>query len=161
MLLGLMKPSSGTIKVFEKNITKERIQILAKIGSLVENPSYYPHLTAYENLEALRKILGVPKTRIDEVLEIVRLKEAAHKKVKGFSLGMKQRLGIAASLLHSPELLILDEPTNGLDPSGIIEIRNLIKRLPEEYGMTIIISTIYYQRLIKWQHKLGLFRKGN
>lgn len=141
MLLGLMKPSSGTIKVFEKNITKERIQILAKIGSLVENPSYYPHLTAYENLEALRKILGVPKTRIDEVLEIVRLKEAAHKKVKGFSLGMKQRLGIAASLLHSPELLILDEPTNGLDPSGIIEIRNLIKRLPEEYGMTIIISS--------------------
>ena len=89
-----MKPSSGTIKVFEKNITKERIQILAKIGSLVENPSYYPHLTAYENLEALRKILGVPKTRIDEVLEIVRLKEVAHKKVKGFSLGMKQRLGI-------------------------------------------------------------------
>lgn len=80
MLLGLMRPSSGTIKIFQKDITKERINILAKVGSLVENPSYYPHLTAYENLEAIRKILGVPKSRIDEVLEIVRLKDAANKK---------------------------------------------------------------------------------
>lgn len=80
MLLGLMKPSTGTIKIFQKDITKERIQILANVGSLVENPSYYPHLTAYENLEALRKIVGVPKSRIDEVLEIVRLKEAANKR---------------------------------------------------------------------------------
>jgi len=160
MLLGLMKPSSGTIKVFEKNITKERIQILAKVGSLVESPSYYPHLTAYENLEALRKILGVPKNRIDEVLEIVRLREAAHKKVKGFSLGMKQRLGIAASLLHSPELLILDEPTNGLDPSGIIEIRNLIKRLPEEYGMTIIISSHLLSEIDQMATQGGIVSKG-
>ncbi len=160
MLLGLMKPSSGTIKIFEKNITKDRIQILAKIGSLVENPSYYPHLTAYENLEALRKILGVSKTRIDEVLEIVRLKEVAHKKVKGFSLGMKQRLGIAASLLHSPELLILDEPTNGLDPSGIIEIRNLIKRLPEEYGMTIIISSHLLSEIDQMATQVGIVSKG-
>ena len=123
MLLGLMKPTSGTIQIFQKDLKKERINILKKVGSLVENPSYYPHLTAYENLEALRKILGVSKARIHEVLEIVRLTDAANKKVKGFSLGMKQRLGIAASLLNNPELLILDEPTNGLDPSGIIEIR--------------------------------------
>ena len=160
MLLGLMKPSSGTIKIFQKDSMKERINILAKVGSLVENPSYYPHLTAYENLEALRKILGVPKSRIDEVLEIVRLKDAANKKVKGFSLGMKQRLGIAASLLHNPELLILDEPTNGLDPSGIIEIRNLIKRLPSEYGMTIIISSHLLSEIDQMATQVGIVTKG-
>ncbi|QPQ28909.1 ABC transporter ATP-binding protein [Lysinibacillus sp. JNUCC 51] len=160
MLLGLMKPSSGKIKIFQKDLTKERINILAKVGSLVENPSYYPHLTAYENLEALRRILGVPKSRIDEVLEIVRLKDAANKKVKGFSLGMKQRLGIAASLLHNPELLILDEPTNGLDPSGIIEIRNLIKRLPEEYGMTIIISSHLLSEIDQMATQVGIVTKG-
>lgn len=160
MLLGLMKPSSGTIKMFQKDLTKERINILSKVGSLVENPSYYPHLTAYENLEALRKILGVPKSRIDEVLEIVRLKDAANKKVKGFSLGMKQRLGIAASLLHNPELLILDEPTNGLDPSGIIEIRNLIKRLPSEYGMTIIISSHLLSEIDQMATQVGIVTKG-
>lgn len=160
MLLGLMKPSSGTIKIFQKDLKKERMNILAKVGSLVENPSYYPHLTAYENLEALRKILGVPKSRIDEVLEIVRLKDVADKKVKGFSLGMKQRLGIAASLLHNPELLILDEPTNGLDPSGIIEIRNLIKRLPSEYGMTIIISSHLLSEIDQMATQVGIVTKG-
>ncbi|WP_286923572.1 MULTISPECIES: ABC transporter ATP-binding protein [Lysinibacillus] len=160
MLLGLMKPSSGTIKIFQKDVTKERINILAKVGSLVENPSYYPHLTAYENLEALRKVLGVPKSRIDEVLAIVRLKDAANKKVKGFSLGMKQRLGIAASLLHNPELLILDEPTNGLDPSGIIEIRNLIKRLPAEFGMTIIISSHLLSEIDQMATQVGIVSKG-
>lgn len=160
MLLGLMKPTSGTIKIFQKDVTKERIEILSKIGSLVENPSYYPHLTAYENLEALRKILGVPKSRIDEVLAIVRLTEAANKKVKGFSLGMKQRLGIAASLLHNPELLILDEPTNGLDPSGIIEIRNLIKRLPSEYGMTVVISSHLLSEIDQMATTVGIVSKG-
>lgn len=160
MLLGLMKPTSGTIKIFQKDVTKERIEILSKIGSLVENPSYYPHLTAYENLEALRKILGVPKLRIDEVLAIVRLTEAANKKVKGFSLGMKQRLGIAASLLHNPELLILDEPTNGLDPSGIIEIRNLIKRLPSEYGMTVVISSHLLSEIDQMATTVGIVSKG-
>lgn len=160
MLLGLMKPTSGKIKIFQKDVTKERIEILSKIGSLVENPSYYPHLTAYENLEALRKILDVPKSRIDEVLAIVRLTEAANKKVKGFSLGMKQRLGIAASLLHNPELLILDEPTNGLDPSGIIEIRNLIKRLPSEYGMTIVISSHLLSEIDQMATTVGIVSKG-
>ena len=160
MLLGLMKPTAGKIKIFQKDLTKERINILAKVGSLVENPSYYPHLTAYENLEALRKILGVPKSRIDEVLEIVRLKDVANKKVKGFSLGMKQRLGIAASLLHNPELLILDEPTNGLDPSGIIEIRNLIKRLPSEFGITIVISSHLLSEIDQMATTVGIILKG-
>lgn len=160
MLLGLMKPTSGTIHIFQKELKKERLKILANVGSLVENPSYYPHLTAYENLEALRKILGVPKTRIHEVLEIVRLSDVANKKVKGFSLGMKQRLGIAAALLNSPELLILDEPTNGLDPSGIIEIRNLIKRLPSENGMTILISSHLLSEIDQMATIVGIVTKG-
>ena len=160
MLLGLMKPTSGTIQMLNKDFKQERIDILKKVGSLVENPSYYPHLTAYENLEALRKILDVPKVRIEEVLDIVRLSDVANKKVKGFSLGMKQRLGIAASLLHQPELLILDEPTNGLDPLGIIEIRDLIKRLPLEYGMTIFISSHLLSEIEHIATTVGIITKG-
>lgn len=160
MLLGLMKPTSGTIHIFEKDLKKERMNILERVGSLVENPSYYPHLTAYENLEALRKILGVPKARIHEVLKIVRLSEVANKKVKGFSLGMKQRLGIAASLMNNPELLILDEPTNGLDPSGIIEIRHLIKRLAAESGMTILISSHLLSEIDQLATTVGIVTKG-
>ncbi|WP_249871978.1 ABC transporter ATP-binding protein [Oceanobacillus saliphilus] len=160
MLLGLMKPTTGTIHIFQKDLRKERVNILKRVGSLVENPSYYPHLTAYENLEALRKILGVPKKKIYEVLEIVRLSDVANKKVKGFSLGMKQRLGIAASLLNNPELLILDEPTNGLDPSGIIEIRQLIKRLPAEYGMTILISSHLLSEIDQMATTVGIVTNG-
>lgn len=160
MLLGLAKPTSGSIQIFQKDLKKEQINILKKVGSLVENPSYYPHLTAYENLETLRKILGVSEQRIHEVLDIVRLSDVANKKVKGFSLGMKQRLGIAASLLNSPELLILDEPTNGLDPSGIIEIRQLIKRLPSEYGMTILISSHLLSEIDQMATTVGIITKG-
>jgi len=160
MLLGLMKPSSGSIRILGKLLNKEKIAILRSVGSLVENPSYYPHLTAVENLEALRKILGVPKSRIDEVLALVRLTGAANKKVRGFSLGMKQRLGIAAALLNNPELLILDEPTNGLDPSGIIEIRNLIKRLPAECGMTILISSHLLSEIDQMATIVGIISKG-
>ena len=160
MLLGLMKPASGSIHIFGQDIKQHRKNILARVGSLVENPSYYPHLTAYENLEALRKIVGVPKKRIYEVLETVRLTEVADKKVKGFSLGMKQRLGIAMSLLNQPQLLILDEPTNGLDPSGIIEIRELIKRLPEEFGMTVLISSHLLSEIDQMATTVGIVTKG-
>ncbi|NBJ69200.1 MULTISPECIES: ABC transporter ATP-binding protein [Clostridia] len=160
MLLGLMKPTSGTIHVFHKDLKKDRIHILKRIGSLVENPSYYPHLTAYENLEVWRKILGVPKEKIHEVLQIVQLSEVTNKKVKGFSLGMKQRLGIAASLLNDPELLILDEPTNGLDPSGIIEIRNLMKQLASESGMTILISSHLLSEVEQIATRVGIISKG-
>ncbi|MEH6941028.1 ABC transporter ATP-binding protein [Bacillus sp. JJ722] len=160
MLLGLMKPTSGSIHIFQKELKNARIEILGNVGSLVENPSYYPHLTAYENLEAMRKILGVPKTRIHEVLDIVRLTDVANKQVKGFSLGMKQRLGIAAALLNNPKLLILDEPTNGLDPSGIIEIRHLIKRLPSEYGMTVLISSHLLSEIDQMATTVGIVTKG-
>lgn len=160
MLLGLMKPTTGDIYIFNKNLKKEKIEILHKVGSLVENPFYYPHLTAYENLEAIRKILDVSPSRIHEVLEIVRLTEVSNKKVKGFSLGMKQRLGIAAALLNHPELLILDEPTNGLDPSGIIEIRELIKSLPTKYGMTVLISSHLLSEIDQMATTVGILNKG-
>ncbi|MDX8046486.1 ABC transporter ATP-binding protein [Gracilibacillus sp. S3-1-1] len=160
MMLGLMKPTSGNVEIFGKDLKNERINILKKVGSLVENPSYYPHLTANENLEAIRKIVGVPKARLEEVLRIVRLQDVANKKVKGFSLGMKQRLGIATSLLNNPELLILDEPTNGLDPSGIIEIRELIKNLSREYGMTILISSHLLAEIDQIATTVGIVNKG-
>lgn len=160
MILGLMKPTSGSVHVFQKDLRRERMQILKKVGSLVENPSYYPHLTGYENLEAIRKVLAVPKSKIYDVLDIVRLTEAAQKKVKGYSLGMKQRLGIAAALLHKPELLILDEPTNGLDPSGIIEMRNLIKQLPTTFGMTVLISSHLLSEIDQMATTVGVVSKG-
>ncbi len=160
MLLGLMKPTSGSVHIFQKDLKRERIEILRKVGSLVENPSYYPHLTGFENLEAIRKVLGVPKSKIYEVLDIVRLSDAAHKKVKGYSLGMKQRLGIAAALLHNPELLILDEPTNGLDPSGIIEMRTLIKQLPTKLGMTVVISSHLLSEIDQMATTVGVVSKG-
>ncbi len=160
MLLGLMKPTYGSIRMFNKDLTKEKIAILRKVGSLVESPSYYGHLTAKENLEALRLILDVPKARIAKVLEIVRLTKEADRPVKGFSLGMKQRLGIAASLLANPELLILDEPTNGLDPSGIHEIRELIKKMPEEHGITVIVSSHLLSEIDHMATQVGIISKG-
>lgn len=161
MLLGLARPSRGSIQIFGQDIRKERLSILKKVGSLVEYPSYYGHLTAYENLEAVRVLLDVPKSRIDEVLSIVRLTKEAKRPVKGFSLGMKQRLGIATALLGNPELLILDEPTNGLDPSGIIEIRELIKSMPKEHGITIVVSSHLLSEIDQMATQVGIISKGH
>ncbi|PLR96561.1 ABC transporter ATP-binding protein [Bacillus sp. T33-2] len=161
MLLGLMRPSKGSIEIFGKDIRKEKLAILRKIGSLVESPSYYGHLTAKENLEVLRKILDAPKTRIDEVLSIVRLSGEANRPVKGFSLGMKQRLGIASALLGNPDLLILDEPTNGLDPSGILEIRELIKSMPSQNGITILVSSHLLSEIDQMATQVGIISKGS
>lgn len=159
MLLGLTYPTFGDIHIFGKNLKQNRIEILRHVGSLVENPSYYPHLTADENLEVLRKVLQVPKERISTVLQMVRLQHVADKKVKGFSLGMKQRLGIAAALLHQPKLLILDEPTNGLDPEGIIEIRTLMKSLANQ-GITILVSSHLLSEIDQIATTIGIIVKG-
>ncbi|THF73556.1 ABC transporter ATP-binding protein [Cohnella fermenti] len=160
MLLGLARPTSGHIRIFDKDIRKERLAILRKVGSLVEYPSYYGHLNATENLEAVRRLLGAPKSRIDEVLAIVRLTQEARRPVKGFSLGMKQRLGIATALLGNPELLVLDEPTNGLDPAGIQEIRELIKSLPRTSGVTILISSHLLSEVEQMATRVGIIAKG-
>ncbi|MNH82445.1 putative ABC transporter ATP-binding protein YxlF [compost metagenome] len=160
MLLGLIRPTKGTVEILGKDLRRDKINILRRVGSLVEYPSYYGHLTAVENLEAIRRILNVPKSRIDEVLEIVSLTKEAKRAVKGYSLGMKQRLGIASALLGSPELLILDEPTNGLDPSGIHEIRELIKRMPQEHGITVLVSSHLLGEVEQMAGTVGIIREG-
>ena len=160
MLLGLMKPTSGKVSIFGKDMKSHRLSILQNVGSLVETPSYYGHLTAYENLECARKILGVPQANIEEVLELVRLTKDAQKPVKNFSLGMKQRLGIATALLGNPKLLILDEPTNGLDPAGILEMRELIKSLPKEKDMSILISSHLLNEIDHVATQVGIIAKG-
>jgi ABC-2 type transport system ATP-binding protein len=160
MLLGLIKPTQGSIHIFGKELGKHRMEILRKVGSLVEYPSFYGHLTAYENLEIVRMLLGAPKSAIEEALSIVRLAKDAKRPVKGFSLGMKQRLGIATALVGKPELLILDEPTNGLDPSGILEIRELIKTLPREFGVTVLVSSHLLSEIEQMATHVGIIAKG-
>ncbi|WP_169087759.1 ABC transporter ATP-binding protein [Paenibacillus sp. PL91] len=160
MLLGLIKPSSGSVHMFGQSLNKDRLSILRRIGSLVEYPSYYGHLNAVDNLEAIRRILGVPAAKIAEVLDIVGLAKDARRPVKGFSLGMKQRLGIASALLGNPELLILDEPTNGLDPSGILEIRELIKQMPKQHGITVLISSHLLSEVELTAGTVGIIRQG-
>src|SRR5690606_34330163 len=137
----LVKPTRGKAYLFNKEIGSHRKEILRKVGAMVESPSYYENLTAYENLEVIRRVLELDKKEIDKALELVNLSKWKNKRVKGFSLGMKQRLGIAQALMGNRELLILDEPTNGLDPAGVREIRNLIISLPEITGATVLISS--------------------
>jgi ABC-2 type transport system ATP-binding protein len=160
MLLGLIKPTSGEVRVFGKSIEKDREEILKDVGALVESPSYYGHLTAYENLEVTRRILKVDKSEVDKVLAFVKLTEVKNKCVKEFSLGMKQRLGIAQALLGNPKLIILDEPTNGLDPSGIQEIRELIKSLPKERNITVIVSSHILSEIELMADEVGIIKKG-
>ena len=160
LLLGLLKKQEGLIEIFGKKFESERLAILKKIGSLIEQPSLYAHLTAKENLEVYRRIYGCDKTRIDEVLKMVGLSFTKNKKAKQFSLGMKQRLSIAVALLHQPQLLILDEPTNGLDPNGIIETRELIKLLNKEHGVTVLVSSHILAEVEKMATHVGIIHKG-
>lgn len=160
LLLGLLKSRQGDIEIFGQHLHANRTAILKKIGSLIEAPSLYGHLTARENLEIYRLDYGASKKRIDDVLDIVGLADAGKKAAKKFSLGMKQRLAIALALLPDPELLILDEPSNGLDPAGIIELRELIKKLNKEYGMTILISSHLLGEVEKMVSHVGIIYKG-
>ncbi len=160
LLLGLLSNQQGEIEVFGQSLQTNRIAILKKIGSLIESPSLYGHLTAKENLEIYRQIYGASKARIDEVLDIAALTDTGKKVVKKFSLGMKQRLSIALALLPGPELLVLDEPANGLDPGGIIQLRQLIKRLNKELGMTILISSHLLAEIEKMVTHVGIIFKG-
>jgi ABC-2 type transport system ATP-binding protein len=160
LILGLLKKQEGSISIFGKPFDKHRIEILKQVGSLIESPSLYTHLTAKENLKIWQKVYQCPMRRIDEVLTIVGLSETGKKKAGKFSLGMKQRLSIAIALLHSPSLLILDEPTNGLDPSGILEIRELLTKINKENGITIIISSHLLAEIEKMVTHVGIINKG-
>lgn len=159
MLLGLIKPTQGNIEIFGQSLKKNRLQILQRIGSLVESPTYYGNLTGRENLEAVRRLRDLPEKRVNEVLEIVRLTKVANRLTKEYSLGMKQRLGIAVALLSNPDLLILDEPTNGLDPSGIQEIRELIKELPGA-GMSVLVSSHLLSEIDQMATQVGIINNG-
>jgi ABC-type multidrug transport system ATPase subunit len=160
LLLGLLENKEGQIEIFGQQLSANRINILKKIGSLIESPSLYGHLTAKENLEIYRAVYGTTKERITEVLNIVGLEDSGKKPVKKFSLGMKQRLAIALALLPNPELLVLDEPSNGLDPAGIIELRELIKKLNKEHNMTILISSHLLGEVEKMVSHLGIIYRG-
>lgn len=161
MLLDLVKPTAGEIDIFGKRLNSStRSNILRNIGSLIESPSYYGHLTGFENLKILQTLLDVPKKNIDEVLRIVRLDRQQNKKVSAYSLGMKQRLGLAGALLSFPKLLILDEPTNGLDPAGIQEMRDLICSLPKKYGMTVIVSSHLLSEIDQIAEDIGIIANG-
>jgi lantibiotic transport system ATP-binding protein len=160
LLLGLFKQQKGTIEIFGEKLEAARSEILKKTGSLIEIPSLYGHLTAKENLEVYRNIYKVSKSRINEVLHLAGLAYTGKKTVKKFSLGMKQRLSIALALLPDPELLILDEPANGLDPEGIRELRELIMKLNTERGITIIISSHILAEIEKMVSQVGIIHKG-
>lgn len=160
MLLGLVKPTAGRINIFGKNLSHHRIYILQRTGSLIESPSYYGHLTGLENLKIIQRLRNVPDKNIDEVLRLVRLEKAKDKKVEQYSLGMKQRLGIAMALLSFPRLLILDEPTNGLDPAGIGEVRELIKSLPARYGITVLLSSHLLSEIEQIATSVGIIHEG-
>ena len=160
LLLGLLKKQQGSIEIFGKEFNDHRIESLKKIGSLIEQPSLYGHLTAKENLNIYRKIYAAPKESIDRVLQLVGLEGSGKKKARQFSLGMKQRLSIAVALLHDPELLILDEPTNGLDPNGIIEVRELIRKLNRENGVTFIVSSHILAEVERMATHVGIIHMG-
>ena len=151
MILGLIKPSSGSIRLFGEPVVSGRKTPLKRVGALIEKPDFYAYLSARKNLEILGKLSEVPSLnqRVDEVLEIVGLSHRGHSKFRTFSQGMKQRLGIAQTLLHEPDLIVLDEPTNGLDPQGQKEIRELIIRLREEKKITVLISS---HQLFEMEH---------
>lgn len=161
MVLGLVKPSAGAITLFGSPMDeKNRIRLLADTGSLIESPSYYGHLSGAENLHIIQTLKGCAKSDVDEVLKIVRLTDAKNKLAGHYSLGMKQRLGLAAALLGFPKLLILDEPTNGLDPAGIQEMRELICSLPAEYGITVVVSSHLLSEIDQMADHVGIIRKG-
>jgi ABC-2 type transport system ATP-binding protein len=160
LVLGLLKKQTGIINVFDKPFDEHRIEILQRTGSLIESPSIYVHLTATENLSLLQKIYQCPKARVQEVLEMVGLAHTGKKKAGKFSLGMKQRLSIAIAMLHNPSLLILDEPTNGLDPNGILEVRELLKKINAEQKTTIIISSHLLAEIEKMVTHVGIINKG-
>lgn len=161
VVTGLTIPTKGTVELFGQSSEKGLVKSIKRVGAVVESPALFPNMSAYENLELHRLQKGIPdKKCIDRTLKLVGLENTGRKKVVNFSLGMKQRLGIAIALLSDPEFLILDEPTNGLDPMGIVELRKLIKRLNREREMTVLISSHILSELHQLATRYGIIHKG-
>ena len=162
MLLGLIHPTAGRVRLLGQELTeKSRLPLLRQTGSLIESPAGYLHLTAQENLEIVADLKGVPHKDIGRVLDIVNLTQDRNRRVGQYSLGMKQRLGIAMALLGSPKLLILDEPTNGLDPAGIQEMRALIRNMPAATGATVLISSHLLGEMEQMVEQVGIIDHGH
>jgi lantibiotic transport system ATP-binding protein len=160
LLLSLLKPDHGSITVLGESVRSASVNLFSRIGALIETPSLYEHLTGFDNLQITAGIRDIHKSRILEVLEIVQLSRDADRHVKDYSLGMKQRIGLALALLSSPDLLILDEPTNGLDPNGIIEIRELLLHLSRDQGVTILVSSHLLSEIEKLVTHIGILDQG-
>lgn len=162
MLLSLIHPTSGSIEIFGKPIEKNRATILEQVGAIIERPDLYPYLSAQEHLQLFAKVRKqrIATTNIKETLEKVGLANRANDKVQTFSLGMKQRLGIAIALVHNPSLIILDEPTNGLDPQGIADIRQLIQHLAKEEGKTVLVSSHLLSEIEQVAHQILIIHQG-
>ena len=162
MLLGLVHPTAGSVALLGRTLTERtRLELLRQTGSLIESPAGYLHLTAQENLEIVADLKGVPHKDIGRVLDIVHLTQDRSRRVGQYSLGMKQRLGIAMALLGSPKLLILDEPTNGLDPAGIQEMRALIQNMPAATGATVLISSHLLGEMEQMVEQVGIIDHGH
>lgn len=160
MLLGLTRPSNGTFTIDGKKYPENRAEILKETGSFIETPAFYGNLTGKENLEILCRILGLPDRAVPEVLELVGLTQYKDRLAKRYSLGMKQRLGLAGALIGHPPILILDEPTNGLDPVGIHEIRTLIRSLPKKFDCTVLVSSHLLSEIELMADNIGILNHG-
>ncbi|MBD8500858.1 ABC transporter ATP-binding protein [Paenibacillus arenosi] len=161
MMLGLVKPTSGEVEIFGEKISKNSFKAFERIGAIIETPGSYKNLTAYENLDIHRRLMGISaKSSIEETLDMVGLLEVRNRRVGKFSLGMKQRLGLARALLHQPDFLILDEPTNGLDPQGIKDIRHLLLDLVKQRDITILVSSHILSEIEQLATKIGIIHQG-
>jgi ABC-2 type transport system ATP-binding protein len=160
MLLGLLRPTGGELRVLGGEMPGQRLRILGRIGALVETPTTYRHLTGRENLEATRRLIGAEPARVPEALGVVGLAGAANRLVREYSTGMRQRLGLALALLGTPELLVLDEPMNGLDPGGIQEVRELIRELPARFGVTVFLSSHLLSEVEHMATHVGIIHGG-
>ena len=162
MLLTLIQPTSGSIQLFGSSLQENRKSILQKVGAVIEKPDLYKYLSAFDNLNLFAKMSGLkfPKDKLMEQLDLVGLADRSNSKVKTFSQGMKQRLGIAVALVHDPPLIVLDEPTNGLDPQGIVDVRNLIVKLSQERGKTILVSSHLLSEIEIIANRLLIIHQG-
>lgn len=160
MLLGLIRPTSGAAHVGGVDVSRNRIAASRKVGALLEAQAFYGNLTGRENLRLTRTLLGVPATEVDRVLEVVEMAEEARRRVSGYSLGMRQRLGLARALLGAPSILVLDEPTNGLDPDGIADMRRFLKALPEQTGATVLLSSHLLGEIEQIASHVGIIKEG-
>ena len=160
MFLGLTRPTSGSFQIKGRSYPKDRMTILRETGAFIESPAFYGNLTGEENLDIIRRILGLPKSSIKDALELTGLYEFRNRTAGKYSLGMKQRLGLAEALLGRPPLLILDEPTNGLDPAGIHEIRTLIRSLPQKYNCTVLVSSHLLSEIELMADDIGILNHG-